>query len=219
MFRLNLWAKPFLPAGMPLQHPGMENTTYLPNPLASPALMVLASTAEAARDTQAHIQAAHHFSGQNLDKDMPVPYSNAAGFPGFRQGEHLPPPIYSPMHGHFVRPNMERALGLINPGGGGAFRPVCHSGDSDTYHSAFLPTKRSKVDDNGLTPTYSSENLEKAILEKDESHPPKASPLIKEERPDSHGSASNDRLSDTRSEGGDSWDRSTPDEGRHLRSK
>ncbi|KAK3085765.1 hypothetical protein FSP39_008411 [Pinctada imbricata] len=52
MFRFNFWHKPFFShhaaalAAAQAGQPGMENSSYLPNPLTSPALMVLASTAE-----------------------------------------------------------------------------------------------------------------------------------------------------------------------------
>lgn len=115
MFRLNFWPKPFFAPTVP----GMENSTFVPTPLSSSALMVLASTSEG-RDSQ-RLPAPHPFSGQSMDKDIPHPSFGAGGFV-YRPGDPFSPPLYAPMP-PFIRPNLERGLGLIGPGGGGASDP------------------------------------------------------------------------------------------------
>ncbi|XP_037356396.2 E3 ubiquitin-protein ligase RNF220 isoform X1 [Talpa occidentalis] len=57
----------------------MENSSYLPNPLASPALMVLASTAEASRDASIPCQQPRPFGVPvSVDKDVHIPFTNGS---------------------------------------------------------------------------------------------------------------------------------------------
>lgn len=220
MFRFNLWAKPFFPPPQSVG-PGMENSTYLPNPLTSPALMVLASTAEATRDGTRH-PAPHPFPGQGVaDKDgMVSPYSSS--FPTmYRQGDPFPSPMYAPLP-PFVRPSLERGVGFINPGGGSAFRPVSTTGDaSEGYQSAFTPAKRSKHEDSETTGLFNNGRTDRGQLGLEKKHDTssnRGSPVVKEERPSSNQSLC-DTNSESQSEHGDLGDRNTPDEGRNLRSK
>lgn len=213
MFRLNFWPKPFFAPTVP----GMENSTFVPTPLSSSALMVLASTSEG-RDSQ-RLPAPHPFSGQSMDKDIPHPSFGAGGFV-YRPGDPFSPPLYAPMP-PFIRPNLERGLGLIGPGGGGAFRPLGSAHDAvESYHSAFTPAKKSKLDDISCTSSYnSSDNHDQNYKDIDGSRK-SLSPSIKEERPSSISSAGGDTNSEIHSDAGDSFDRGTPDsEGRSLRSK
>ncbi|KAK3759365.1 hypothetical protein RRG08_023485 [Elysia crispata] len=158
MFRFNFWAKPFFTP--PPGSGGMENAPpFVPNPLTSPALMVLASTAAAEGHEVQRLQAAqqqqqqhsqHHpsFPGRGMDKDLPPPpppppFSTAAFM--YRPGDPFSAPLYSPLS--FVRPELDRRLALMNPGmRPGAFRPLATSGNTggdvdvpQTYHSAFSP--------------------------------------------------------------------------------
>uniref|UniRef100_T1J1M6 Uncharacterized protein n=1 Tax=Strigamia maritima TaxID=126957 RepID=T1J1M6_STRMM len=203
----------------------MENSAYMPTSLASPALMVLASTAEASRDAL-HVQGTPAFPGQttNMDaKDLHIPFSfsmrslygqpdNFANLPG--HSLHL--------HNPFLTPAMERGLSFINPTGGGAFRPVATttSDDRNGFHSAFLPTtaKSSKLDQ-VVTSSYShmtgDATFGSAIARG-------ASPLcVKEESSDKETTSSlelQDRLSETpASDLTDGTERSTPDECRSMR--
>ena len=167
MFRFNFWAKPFFTP--PPGTGGMENAPpFVPNPLTSPALMVLASTAaaeghevqqrlQAAQQQQQQVQqhAQHHsgaFPGRTMDKDLPPPpppppFSTAAFM--YRPGDPFSPPLYSPLS--FVRPELDRRLALMTPGmRAGAFRPLAppsgSAGDVDvpqSYHSAFSPAASS----------------------------------------------------------------------------
>lgn len=151
----------------------MENSTYVPTSLQSPALMVLASTAEASRDAAAiHMSVAaaaagqaHHFSpGAGLEaKEIHVPFTTGsfAALSPALYGQHhegfhnLSAAHLLHMHAPFLSPNMERTLGFINPTGGGAFRPVspaaaAAAAERNGFHSAFLPTaKCPKLDQNG----------------------------------------------------------------------
>lgn len=223
MFRFNFWPKPFFShhhaavaaaaAASQAGTTGMENS-FVPNPLNSPALMVLASTAEG-HDNSARMPAPPHpFTSQNIDKEMSPHFGNPP-FTMYRPGEHFPPPIYAPQ---FVRSNLDRSMGLMNPGGGSAFRPVSNEG-VENYHSAFSPAKKPKLDESSssYSPTDKQEHdFADSAAEGSES---KASTphIVKEERPASLSSAAYESNSETFSENGD-FDRGTPDsEGRNLR--
>ncbi|XP_033737234.1 E3 ubiquitin-protein ligase Rnf220-like [Pecten maximus] len=220
MFRFNLWHKnPFFShhaaavAAAQAGNPGiMENTSFVPNPLTSPALMVLASTAE--NHEGARMPAPpHHFQGQNVDKDMPTPFGTPP-FTMYRPGEHFPPPLYTPVP-PYVRANLERGMGLINPGGGSAFRPVSNPEGVENYHSAFSLAKKPKLDESSSS-YASSEKLDRDSCDPTHEGPESkgSTPFVKEERPSSISSATN---SENFSDGGD-FDRGTPDpEGRSLR--
>ncbi|GFR81455.1 E3 ubiquitin-protein ligase Rnf220-like isoform X2 [Elysia marginata] len=156
MFRFNFWAKPFFTP--PPGSGGMETAPpFVPNPLTSPALMVLASTAaaeghevqrlQAAQQQQQQQHSPHHpsYPGRGMDKDLPPPpppppFSSAAFM--YRPGDPFSAPLY------FVRPELNRRLALVNPPmHPGAFRPLTPSGsvggDVDVpqaYHSAFSLT-------------------------------------------------------------------------------
>ncbi|XP_067679871.1 E3 ubiquitin-protein ligase Rnf220-like isoform X1 [Haliotis asinina] len=216
MFRFNLWPKPFFTP--PPGNAGMENTSFVPNPLTSPALMVLASTAEG--HEAARMPSSHPFQGQGLDKDMPTPF-NTTAFTMYRPGDPFSPPIYAPLP-PFVRSNLDRGVGLISPGGGGAFRPLGPNSSEgvDNYQSAFTPAKKAKLDDSGCHYS-SSENCDPNFSESnpDSTSIRDSTPfIVKEERPSSISSAGCDTNSENQSEPGDLYDRGTPDsEGRNLR--
>lgn len=202
MFRFNFWQKPFLSHHAAVlaasQINAMENSTYLPNPLTSPALMVLASTAEGHEGGRLPAPP-HPYPSSSDGKDMVSPYGNPP-FTMYRPGDPFPPPMYSGVH-PYVR--SERNIGIMPPVGTSAFRPVSTESES-SYHSAFGPTaKKPKLESND------DEGKEGGSPES--SH----SAHIKEERPNSIGSITN---SEGLSDGGE-FDRGTPDEGRSLRSK
>ncbi|XP_074642138.1 E3 ubiquitin-protein ligase RNF220-like isoform X2 [Tubulanus polymorphus] len=188
----------------------MENSTFLPNPLTSPALMVLASTAASDatnRDDQQRLPA-HNFSGAP-DKD--VPFTSAA-YPMFRQEGF--PPLYAPMHMPFV----QHPVAHLNPSATGAFRPLQSSAgtdDREPYHSAFLPAKRSKLRESDLNRLYN----DSSCSDKDTPENLVIHSLNKEDRNNTTpNSLSYDISSEGLSESGDSQGRHTPsDEGRHLR--
>ena len=206
MFRFNFWHKPFFThhaaavAAAQAGSAGMENSTFVPNPLSSPALMVLASTAEN------HEGARMPFPNQNGgDKEISSPYTTP--FTMYRPGEPYPAPLYAPVP-PFVRANMERGMSFMSPGTSSAFRPVSTS-DTDSYHSAFSPAKKPKHDDNnGFSPKNQESESNEMAMDYSTGHK-----SIKDERPSSISSAAN---SETYSDP----ERGTPDsEGRNLRSK
>lgn len=205
MFRFNFWHKPFFShhaaaiAAAQASGSGMENSTFVPNPLTSPALMVLASTAEN------HEGARMPFPNQNAgDKEISSPYTTP--FTMYRPGEPYPAPLYAPVP-PFVRANMERGMPFMSPGTSSAFRPVSTS-DTDSYHSAFSPAKKPKHDDNGFSPKHQESESGEMAMDYTTGHKG-----IKDERPSSINSVANsDNYSDQ--------ERGTPDsEGRSLRSK
>ncbi|KAK7482686.1 hypothetical protein BaRGS_00026095, partial [Batillaria attramentaria] len=209
MLRFNYFKHYFAPPA------GMDNPALVPNPLTSPALMMLASTAEG-RDAPRLPAPPHPYSSQSMDKDMPAPpphFSNA----GFVYREPFPG-IYPPMP-PFIRPNLERSMGLIH-GAGGAFRQLGPHEGVEPYHSAFTPAKKTKIDEVSCTSTYSSsDGHESGYRDKDGENSRKSmSPSVKEERPSSISSAGGDTNSEIHSDAGDLYDRGTPDsEGRSLR--
>ncbi|CAL8322664.1 unnamed protein product, partial [Arctogadus glacialis] len=143
----------------------MEPSSYLPNPLASPALMVLASTAEASRDASIPCQQSRPFGVPvSVEKgDVHLPFNNGSytfasmyhrqggvppGFPGNRDF----PPSLLHLHHQFAPPNMDCSpISMLNHSGVGAFRPFASPPDDRDvapggggYQSAFTPAKRLK---------------------------------------------------------------------------
>ncbi|XP_045158523.2 E3 ubiquitin-protein ligase Rnf220-like isoform X1 [Mercenaria mercenaria] len=208
MFRFNFWHKPFLspPAAHQPFPPGMESTSFIPNPLGAPALMVLASTAE--NHEGARITGAPRFNSPENKES--APQFSSANYTMYRPGEHFPAPIYAPVH-PFVRSATERSgVRLMHPAGSSAFRPLTEN--PEQYHSAFSPAKRPKPEDlstkNYTSNIETNENIGNNDFARD---------LSKEDRPSSLSSVNYDTNSETHSETGEG-DRQTPDsEGRSLR--
>ncbi|XP_016128588.1 E3 ubiquitin-protein ligase RNF220-like [Sinocyclocheilus grahami] len=133
----------------------MDNSSYMPSPLTSPALMVLASTAEAGRDASVPCQPPRPFGVPvTLEKDMHLPfpsgsytfasmYHRQGGFPT----RDFPTPLLH-LHPQFAPPNLDCSpLGMLSHGAVGAFRPFSsphEERDAGAYQSAFLPAKRLK---------------------------------------------------------------------------
>ncbi|RXN01356.1 hypothetical protein EOD39_7041 [Acipenser ruthenus] len=126
----------------------MESSSYLPNPLASPALMVLASTAEASRDGVP----------VSMDKEVHIPFTNGSytfasmyhrqgAVPGGFPSRDFPPSLLH-LHHQFAPPNLDCSpISMLNHSGVGAFRPfasVPDDRDGSGYQSAFTPAKRLK---------------------------------------------------------------------------
>ncbi|KAI7798031.1 putative E3 ubiquitin-protein ligase RNF220 [Triplophysa rosa] len=133
----------------------MENSSYMPGPLTSPALMVLASTAEAGRDASVPCQPPRPFGVPvTLEKDIHLPFpSGSYTFASMyhRQGGFPPRDFPTPLlhlHPQFAPHNLDCSpLGMLNHGGVGAFRPFSsppEERDGGGYQSAFLPAKRLK---------------------------------------------------------------------------
>uniref|UniRef100_A0A4W3I7U1 E3 ubiquitin-protein ligase RNF220 n=1 Tax=Callorhinchus milii TaxID=7868 RepID=A0A4W3I7U1_CALMI len=134
----------------------MENSSYLPNPLASPALMVLASTAEASRDASISCQQPRPFGVPvSVDKDVHIPFTNGSytfasmyhrqsGVPGAFPNRDFPPQLLH-LHPQFAPPSLDcTPISMLNHSGVGAFRPFASAEDRDSYQSAFTPAKRLK---------------------------------------------------------------------------
>ncbi|XP_014376861.1 E3 ubiquitin-protein ligase RNF220 isoform X4 [Alligator mississippiensis] len=134
----------------------MENSSYLPNPLASPALMVLASTAEASRDASIPCQQPRPFGVPvSVDKDVHIPFTNGSytfasmyhrqgGVPGAFANRDFPPSLLH-LHPQFAPPNLDcTPISMLNHSGVGAFRPFASTEDRESYQSAFTPAKRLK---------------------------------------------------------------------------
>ncbi|XP_016095885.1 E3 ubiquitin-protein ligase RNF220-like [Sinocyclocheilus grahami] len=139
----------------------MESSSYLPNPLASPALMVLASTAEASRDASISCQQPRPFGVPvSVEKDVHLPFNNGsytfasmyhrqgAVPPGFPNRDF--PPSLLHLHHQFAPPNLDCSpISMLNHSGIGAFRPFAspledRDGAGGGYQSAFTPAKRLK---------------------------------------------------------------------------
>lgn len=134
----------------------MENTSYLPNPLASPALMVLASTAEASRDASISCQQPRPFGVPvSVDKDVHLPFTNGSytfasmyhrqgAVPGTFANRDFPHSLLH-LHPQFAPPNLDcTPISMLNHSGVGAFRPFASTEDRESYQSAFTPAKRLK---------------------------------------------------------------------------
>lgn len=225
MFRFNFWPKPFFTSAP--GSGGMDNPPFMPNPLTSPALMVLASTAEG-HEAPRLPAPPHTFPGQNMDKDLPPPPPfSTAGFTMFHPGDPFTAPLYSPLS--FVRPGIDRRLALMNPGvRPGAFRPLGPSGAEGvdgSYHSAFSPAKKLKPGESSAASSSSEaqgpHTTDSAFRDdRDDQDDRDMSPRVKEERPSSISSAGYDTVSEPLSDSGDAYERGTPDsEGRSLRSE
>ncbi|XP_077463510.1 E3 ubiquitin-protein ligase RNF220 isoform X2 [Stigmatopora argus] len=138
----------------------MDSSSYMPVPLTSPALMVLASTAEAGRDASVPCQAPRPFGVPvSVEKDLHLPFPSASytfasmyqrqgPVSGAFPGRDFPSTLLH-LHPQFTPPSLDcSTLGMLHHGGvGGAFRPFSSPHDEREpigYHSAFSPAKRLK---------------------------------------------------------------------------
>ncbi|XP_038858993.1 E3 ubiquitin-protein ligase RNF220-like [Salvelinus namaycush] len=138
----------------------MDSSSYLPSPLASPALMVLASTAEAGHDSSIPCQAPRPFGVPISEKELHLPFPS--GSYTFASMYHRQGPVSSHgtfpardfpasllhLHPQFHPPNLDcSSLGMLNHSGVGAFRPFSSPPEEREvrgYQSAFTPAKRLK---------------------------------------------------------------------------
>lgn len=137
----------------------MDSPSYLPAPLASPALMVLASTAEAGRDASVPCQAPRPFGVPvSVEKDLHLPFPSASytftsmyqrqgPMPGTFPSRDFPASLLH-LHPQFTPPNLDcSTLSMLNHSGVGAFRPFSspqEDREPGVYQSAFTPAKRLK---------------------------------------------------------------------------
>ncbi|XP_052257325.1 E3 ubiquitin-protein ligase Rnf220-like isoform X2 [Dreissena polymorpha] len=176
--------------------------SFIPNPMGSPALMVLASTAE--NHEGSRLNGTPRFT--NPDSKEGSPQFTTPNFTMYRPGEHFPSPIYAPVH-PLVRAGVRSdrsGVGIMHPAGSSAFRHVSGENTLDQFHSAFSPAKRPKPED-------LSKKSHTASNDSNHNH----NESICEDRPSSQSSVNYETNSDSYSEHGD---RGTPDsEGRSLR--
>lgn len=138
----------------------MDSPSYLPAPLASPALMVLASTAESGRDASVPCQAPRPFGVPvSVEKDLHLPFPSASytftsmyqrqgSISGAFPSRDFPASLLH-LHPQFTPPNLDcSTLSMLsNHSGVGAFRPFSSPQDErepGLYQSAFTPAKRLK---------------------------------------------------------------------------
>ncbi|KAK7889486.1 hypothetical protein WMY93_025046 [Mugilogobius chulae] len=137
----------------------MDSPSYLPAPLASPALMVLASTAEAGRDASVPCQAPRPFGvPTSVEKDLHLPFPSASyTFTSMYQRQGPLSGTFTPrdfpasllhLHPQFSAPNLDCSpLGMLSHSSVGAFRPFSsppEDREPGGYQSAFTPAKRLK---------------------------------------------------------------------------
>lgn len=202
MLRFNFWHKPFLspPAAHQPFPAGMDSSSFIPNPMGAPALMVLASTAE--NHETARLTGAPRFTNPEA-KD--TPQFSTPNYTMYRPGEHFPTPVYAPIHSMVHTTGDRSGVRLVHPAGSSAFRPMPDN-QEQSLHSAFSPAKRPKPEDLSVKSHSISETIE-------------CNDEHKDDRPSSLSSVNYDTNSDSLSETGDR-ERGTPDsEGRSLRSK
>lgn len=189
----------------------MDNTFRLPG--ISGPMMTMGSSPEG-REGARPPAPQHVFSGQGLDKDHsggpPGVSFSAAGIAMYRGDHGFAPPLYAPLPPAYVRSGM----GLISAGGG-AFRHLGPHEGAESYHSAFTPAKKTKLEETACANTYSDNH----DFDKDaEGSRKSGSPSVKEERPSSISSTGGDTNSEIHSDNGDLYECGTPDsEGRSLR--
>ncbi|XP_033109274.1 E3 ubiquitin-protein ligase RNF220-like [Anneissia japonica] len=207
----------------------MENSAFIPPHIANPRLVVLGSTAEDAAQS-----AGRRSSRQTRQKveekgvtsyPMHPLYHGPNGLPVFNNAQVFPHPA--------MRPTVEDGHRLMNPLGPGAFRPFQVSEEQEGFyhHSAFVPAKQRKMENGKIqsvsnsedwssVQTCSTENSEKGT---ESSLRPEMG--VKHEIDDSDFSERGETPcsfeSAERSQAIESevTDRSSPEEGRHLRRK
>ncbi|XP_043940649.1 E3 ubiquitin-protein ligase Rnf220-like isoform X2 [Protopterus annectens] len=151
----------------------MENSSGLLKPLASPALMVLASTAEAACSTSSPCQQPHAFGVPvTLEKPTQLPflgtsYSLAAMY---HHSERLAGTVSSrdyrpqllPLHPQFAHPTLDRN-GILGYSPLHPFQPFPLPEEMENFQPTFLATKRPKTLLTGEPPQIRYLALEKEL--------------------------------------------------------
>ncbi|XP_071953462.1 E3 ubiquitin-protein ligase RNF220-like isoform X2 [Antedon mediterranea] len=204
----------------------MENSAFIPPQIANPRLVVLGSTAEDA--AQSGTRRSSRQSRQKADEKglssypMHPLYHGPNSLPVFNNPQVFPHPA--------MRPNVEEGHRIMNPIGAGAFRPFQVSEDQEGFyhHSAFVPAKQRKTEngkavnseDWSSVQTCSTDNSEKGT-EGSIRHDLDVKHEIEDSDFSERGGTPCSYESTERSHGIESemTDRSTPEEGRHLRRK
>ncbi|XP_075759520.1 E3 ubiquitin-protein ligase RNF220-like [Pelodiscus sinensis] len=130
----------------------MENSPGLLNPLASPALLVLASTSEGTRSTSTPCQQPRHFGVPvAMEKPSQLPFLGTAYSLVYPHPERLapasrdyPPPLL-PLPPPFAHPSQERGgVGMLGYAPLHPFSPFHLAGDVECFPGGFLAGKRPK---------------------------------------------------------------------------
>ncbi|XP_048687765.2 E3 ubiquitin-protein ligase Rnf220 [Caretta caretta] len=130
----------------------MENSPGLLNPLASPALLVLASTSEGTRSTSTPCQQPRHFGVPvAMEKPSQLPFLGAAYSLVYPHPDRLAPasrdypPQLLPLPPPFGHPSLERGgVGMLGYGALHPFTPFHLADDVECFPGGFLAGKRPK---------------------------------------------------------------------------
>ncbi|XP_067416460.1 E3 ubiquitin-protein ligase RNF220-like [Emydura macquarii macquarii] len=130
----------------------MENSPGLLNPLASPALLVLAATSEGTRSTSGPCQQPRHFGVPvAMEKPAPLPFLGAAYSLVYPHADRLAPaghdypPQLLPLPPPFAHPSLERGgAGMLGYGALPPFAPFHLAEDVECFPGGFLAGKRPK---------------------------------------------------------------------------
>lgn len=130
----------------------MENSSCLPNPLASPALMVLGSMAKTSLDASIPCQQPRPFGVPvSVDKDVHIPFTNGSytfasmyhqqgGVPGTFANRDFPPHLLH-LHSQFAPSNLDcTPISMLNHSGVGAFHLFASAEDQESYQLGDLKT-------------------------------------------------------------------------------
>uniref|UniRef100_A0A8C8SM84 Uncharacterized protein n=1 Tax=Pelusios castaneus TaxID=367368 RepID=A0A8C8SM84_9SAUR len=128
------------------------NSPGLLNPLASPALLVLASTAEGTRTTPSPCQQPRHFGVPvAMEKPSPLPFLGTAYSLVYPHGDRLAPagrdypPQLLPLPAPFAHPSLERGgAGMLSYGALHPFAPFHLADDVECFPGGFLAGKQPK---------------------------------------------------------------------------
>ncbi|XP_078514296.1 E3 ubiquitin-protein ligase RNF220-like [Lissotriton helveticus] len=149
----------------------MDNSSGLINTLSSPALLVLASTAEATRGTNTPCQQSRHF-GVPMDKSNHMPFLSTAYSLMYHHPDRLgtgapsreyPPHLVS-LHPQFGHPSLDCGpVGMLGYGALHPFPPFHLPEDMECFQGGYLSTKRPKMMSSSEPPQVRYLALEKGL--------------------------------------------------------
>nr|XP_033779706.1 tumor necrosis factor ligand superfamily member 9 isoform X2 [Geotrypetes seraphini] len=152
----------------------MENPSSLIGSLSSPALLILASTAEGTRGSSAQCQQPCHFGVPlTLEKATQLPFLTTAYSLLYHHPERLASPVPSrdypsgllPVHTQFAAHNLDRAgVGVLGYGGTlRPFPPFHLSEDVECFSAGLLPSRRGETQGPSEPPQVHYLTLEKEM--------------------------------------------------------
>ncbi|XP_069086522.1 E3 ubiquitin-protein ligase RNF220-like isoform X2 [Pleurodeles waltl] len=149
----------------------MDNSSGLINTLSSPALLVLASTAEGTRSTNTPCQQTRHF-GVPMDKSNHMPFLSTAYSLMYHHPDRLgtaapsreyPPHLVS-LHPQFGHPSLDCGpVGMLGYGALHPFPPFHLPEDMECFQAGYLSTKRPKMLSTSEPPQVRYLALEKGL--------------------------------------------------------